>query len=82
MRAEWFDPVGRILLKARNMPLRPIFFILGQPDVHDVSGDGIFDEDHFSVHPGQRLSFCRITLYQDIGQDDVLVSFSHGVKIA
>jgi hypothetical protein len=81
MSAKGFDPVGGILTKGGDKTFGPVFFVFRQLQVYDIAGDGILNEDDLTVHPGQGLAFRGIMLNQDIGQCDVLIFFSHGVKV-
>jgi hypothetical protein len=81
MSAKGLYPVGGILPKGSDKTFGPVFFVFRQLQVYDIAGDGIFNEDDFTVDPGQGLAFSGIMFNQYIGQCDVLIFFSHGVKV-
>jgi hypothetical protein len=67
MSAEWLDPLGRVAAKGGNEPFRPVFFVFAQPQIDDIAGHGVLDEDDLSVYAGDGLAFRRVVFYQDIG---------------
>ena len=81
MSAKGLYPVGGLFTKGGDKTFSPIFFVFRQLQVYDIAGNGILNEDDLTVDPGQGLAFCSIMFNEDIGQCNVLIFFSHGVKV-
>lgn len=52
MAAEGFYAVVGVGMKANGTALGPVFFVFAEPDVDEVAGNGVFDEDDFAVCAG------------------------------
>jgi hypothetical protein len=62
-------------------PFCPIFLILGKPDVYDIPGYGIVDEQDLAVYAGQGFALGGIILYQNLLKYYILIFFTHGAKV-
>ena len=81
MRAKWLDPLGGVFPEGGDMAFGPGFFIFREPDIDDIPGYRVLDENYLSVYPGQGLAFRGIVLDQNARERDALIFFSHGVKV-
>jgi hypothetical protein len=81
MRAKWLHAFRGVLSKSGDMSFGPVLLNPGKADIDHISRHCVLDEDHLPIHPGQGLAFRGIILYQDTRQCNVLIFFSHGVKV-
>src|SRR5580692_2259734 len=80
MRAKRFHPVRGIGTESGDLAFRPVLLIPGKPDIDNIPGYRVFNEDHFPVYAGQGFAFCGIVLNEYARQSEVLIFFSHGGK--
>jgi hypothetical protein len=68
-------------MKADGPALGPVFFILAQLHINDISRNSMFQKNHFSINPGERLAFSSIIFYQYFFQNNGRFMLSHGAKV-